>query len=113
MKLLPMNPAPPVTSSFISAPRHLPDVFAREVPRQTTLVARRRRRRGVQVGEMNDAAGALAEIAHAVRDAWRLNARLASGENSMRATRPRPVAADIHRRSCCSSATQAGGPRRR
>src|SRR5207237_9125215 len=71
MKLLPMNPAPPVTSSFISAPRHLPDVFAREVPRQTTLVARRRLRREVQVGEINDAAGALAEIAHAVRDAGR------------------------------------------
>src|SRR5213080_3071275 len=71
MKLLPMNPAPPVTSSFISAPRNLPDVFAREVPRQTTLVARRRLRREVQIGEINDAAGALAEIAHAVRDAGR------------------------------------------
>src|SRR5438128_10622629 len=71
MKLLPMNPAPPVTSSFILAPRDLPDVLAGEVPREPTLVARRRLGREVQVGEVDDASGRLPEVAHAVRDAGR------------------------------------------
>src|SRR2546426_437972 len=69
MKLLPMNPAPPVTSSFILAPRDLPDVLAGEVPREPTLVARRRLGREVQVGEIDDASRPLREVAHAVGDA--------------------------------------------
>src|SRR5207245_10019148 len=58
----PMNPAPPVTSSFILAPRDLPDVLAGEVPREPTLVARRRLGREVQVGEIDDASRRLREV---------------------------------------------------
>src|SRR5215468_10970934 len=72
-KLLPMKPAPPVTTSFMSVSTscHFPNVFAGEVPRQPTLVARRRLGREVHVGEIDDATTPLADIAHAVGDARR------------------------------------------
>src|SRR2546425_6534271 len=57
MKLEPMNPLPPVTSSFTSLPaRHVPDLRARVVPRQPALVAHRWLGREMDVGEVNDPA---------------------------------------------------------
>src|SRR5215468_6290784 len=103
-KLLPMKPAPPVTTSFIgagaarpaqavgglfemlrgsaqrclspaarlgSSARDLPHIRPAEVPRQPTLVTRRRIGGKVHVGEIHDAPATVREIAHAMRDARR------------------------------------------
>src|SRR3989454_6449880 len=79
MKLEPMNPLPPVTSSFTSLPaRHFPDLGARVVPRQPALVAHRRLGREMDIGEIDDPAGRRREVPHAVRDPWR-NAHEAGG----------------------------------
>src|SRR3989475_8089690 len=62
-----MKPLPPVTSSFNRlAPRHVPYVGARVVPRQTPLVARRGLGREMKIGEVDDPSRRCAEIPHAV-----------------------------------------------
>src|SRR5437867_6860332 len=72
MKLEPMNPLPPVTSSFTSLPaRHVPDLRARVVPRQPALVAHRWLGREMDVGEVNDPARRRREVPNAMRDPGR------------------------------------------
>src|SRR2546427_11645287 len=69
MKLEPMNPLPPVTSSFTSLPaRYVPDLRARVVPRQPALGAHRWLGREMDVGEVNDPARRRREGPNAMRD---------------------------------------------
>src|SRR3990172_12784663 len=91
MKLEPMNPLPPVTSSFTALPaRHVPDFRTRVVPRQPALVARRRFGREVDVGEVDDASRGRTEVPHAVGHAgW--NANEARGARTEREPQPRPL----------------------
>src|SRR3989441_4261753 len=68
MKLEPMNPLPPVTSSFTSLPaRHVPDLRARVVTRQPALLAHRWPGREMDVGEANDPARRRREVPYAMR----------------------------------------------
>src|SRR2546422_8505775 len=72
MKLEPIKPLPPVTSSFTMLPsRHFPDLGARVVPRQPALVAHRGLCREMHVGEVDDPSGPRREVPDAVRDAGR------------------------------------------
>src|SRR5262245_3227263 len=71
MKFDPMKPAPPVTRRRTLASRHVPDVGARIVPGQPSLVAGRRFGTELDVDEINDPPDTGAKIAHAVGNAGR------------------------------------------
>src|SRR5262249_10583165 len=77
MKLEPMKPAPPVTTSFTRAPSStstlggFPDVRPGKVPRQPPFVTLRRLRREVQIREIDDPARGRRDVAQAVGHARR------------------------------------------
>src|SRR5438552_2798182 len=85
------------TSAGIAlAPRHVPHVGARVVPRQSPLVARRGLRREMEIGEVDDPPGRLAEIPHTVghtrRDAQEARRAVAQHEPHAYAFRLRALA---------------------
>src|SRR5207244_13570006 len=72
MKVDPMKPAPPVTSSFIPlSAGDVPDLGPREVPGQPPLVAGGRLRREAEVREVDDVPGPRREVPRAVGHAGR------------------------------------------
>src|SRR5262245_12266674 len=77
MKLEPMKPAPPVTTSFTRSPSStstlggFPDIRPGKVPRQPPFVTLRRLRREVEIREIDDPARGRRHVAKAVGHPWR------------------------------------------